>query len=478
MLERSLSSSSLNFSFVQTAPQEEEEEDNKDNKADSGDELNLKASKYQKIGFLTDLNTIVESEAVIKYVDKVKYYNDYKVIKDLGQGSLCKVKLVEKDNVKYALKIVNKKLLLKKKKFIQDENGKMVLTTPIEGILKEIQILKKVNHRNLVKLYEIINNKKKGKLYLVLEYCEHGDLMEYNEMENKFTVNKNIFQKYLKDKENHTDIDKLYYSETQIRKFIRQIIRAINYLHRFGIIHKDIKPNNILLDKNNECKIIDFNFSAILEKHWVDNIGKKVDCNDYFRPPEICDLNNENEDVNKNYKGMPVDIWAIGVTAYILSYKKFPFYSETDDLFELYDKIYNAKYEIPSKPKRSAHFKHFLKKCFEKDPNKRITSEQILDLKWINQGEKENLKNQCNKVIKYIPTKNEIYKNIVFFSTNYNDISKLKDDERPAIKKISTKVLQKIQNAGGGKKIKIKLKLSTSKKDNKQYKEDKEDDKK
>ena len=463
--ERSLSSSSLNVSFVKTVPEEEE------TKAGYGDELNMNISKYQKIGFLTDLNTIIESEAVIKYVDKVKYYNDYKVIRVLGAGSLCKVKLVEKNNVKYALKIVNQKLLLKKKKLIQDENGKMVITTPIEGICKEIEILKKVNHRNLVKLYEIIHNKKKGKTYLVLEYCEHGDLMEYNDEENKFTVNKNIFQTYLKDKENPVDIDKLYYSETQIRKFIRQIIRGINYLHRFGIIHKDIKPNNILLDKNNECKIIDFNFSSILEKHWIDNIGKKVDCNDYFRPPEICDLNNEKEDINNYYKGMPVDIWAIGVTAYILSYKKFPFYSETDDLFELYDKIFSAKYEIPKKPKRSDHFKHFLKKCLEKDPNKRITSEQILDLKWINLGEKESLKNQCNKVFKYIPPKNEINKNMVFFS-NYNDINRLKNDDRPAIKIISNKVLEKIQEAGGGKKIKIKVKINSSKKNNKKYEED------
>lgn len=99
--------------------------------------------KYQKIGILTDLNNITESEAQIKYIDKVKYYNDYKLIKTLGAGSICKVKLVEKDNVKYALKIVNKNILSKKKKFEQDENGKMVITTPMEGILKEIAILKK-----------------------------------------------------------------------------------------------------------------------------------------------------------------------------------------------------------------------------------------------------------------------------------------------------------------------------------------------
>ena len=447
----------------------DDEDEKEENKADSGNESNSIAAKYQKICFLTDLNTIIESEADVRYVGKVKYYNDYKVIGGLGQGSLAKVKLVEKDNVKYALKIINKKQLLQKKKLIPDENGKLKVTTPIEGILKEIEILKKVNHKNLVKLYEIMNNKKKGKLYLVLEFCEHGDLMEYDEKQNKFTVNKHIFQRYLKDKDNPTEIDQLYYSETQLRKFIRQIIRGINYIHRLGIIHKDIKPNNILLDKNNECKIIDFNFSAILDKQWVDNIGKKVDCNDYFRPPEICDLDCE-EDLS-DYKGMPVDIWAIGVTAYILSYKKFPFDTENGDIFELYEKIAQAKYEIPEKPKRSNHFKHFLKKCLEKDPNKRITSEQILDLQWINQGEKEHLKNQCAKVVKFVPSKKEIFKNMVYFTTNINELNKLKEDDRPAIKKFSNKILEKMKIARNGKKIKKKKKVKNHK-DNKKYKED------
>lgn len=130
MLEkRSLSTSSINLSFDEPEPEEK--------RVESGEELKIDSEKYQKIGILTDLNNITESEAQIKYIDKVKYYNDYKLIKTLGAGSICKVKLVEKDNVKYALKIVNKNILSKKKKFEQDENGKMVITTPMEGILKK-----------------------------------------------------------------------------------------------------------------------------------------------------------------------------------------------------------------------------------------------------------------------------------------------------------------------------------------------------
>ena len=453
---RTLSSNSLGCSFS-----EPDESDN-NNKVDSEDEMNYNSAKYKKIAILTDLNTIVESEANIHYIDNIKYYNDYKLIKSLGEGSVCKVKLVEKNNVKYALKIINKNKLLKKKKFQRDDSGKMVVTTPLEGILREISILKKVNHPNLVKLYEIMHKQDKSKLYLVLEYCEHGDLMYFDEKKNIFTVNKYIFERHLKKSESELNIEKVYYTENLIRSFIRQTIRGLNYLHRIGVIHKDIKPNNILLDKNNNCKIIDFNFSSILENRWVDNVGKKVDCNDYFRPAEICDLNDD--EGKKEYKGMPVDIWALGVTAYILSYNKFPFYSENNDLFELYDKIHKAEFEIPSKPKRSKYFINFLKRCLEKDPNKRITSEKIFYLKWLDIGQKENLKNQCERVVKFVPTKNEIYKNMVFFSTYYNDIEKLKDDKRPMVNKIANKIMEKTKGKGN-QKIKIKFKFKNKKDD-------------
>ena len=466
--QRNLSSSFLfnthnKDSFDSFGPETEEE------KVDSEDELNYKSSKYKKIAILTDLNTIAESEVKIKYVGNVKYYNDYKLISKLGEGSICKVKLVEKNNIKYALKIINKNNLLKKKKFQKDENGKMVISTPLEGILREISILKKVNHPNLVKLYEIMHKEDRSKIYLVLEYCEHGDLMTFDEQKNIFTVNKYIFEKHLKKNSCELNIEKVYYTENLIRSFIRQIIRGLNYLHRIGVIHKDLKPNNILLDKDNNCKIIDFNFSSVLENRWVDNVGKKVDCNDYFRPAEICNL--DDTEGKKEFKGMPVDIWALGVTAYILSYNKFPFYCEDGNMFELFDKIHNSDYIIPEKPKRSIYFLHFLKKCLEKDPNKRITSEKIFYLKWLNIGEKEKLKNQIERVVKFVPTKNEIYQNMIFFST-VKDLEKLKDDKRPLVHKIVNQIMEKTKNQGN-KKIKIKFKFKNKKKDEKKEEEDK-----
>ena len=113
-----------------------------------------------------------------------------------------------------------------------------------------------------------------------------------------------------------------------------------------------------------------------------------------------------------------------------------------------------------------------MKRCLEKDPNRRITSEKILELKWLNQGEKEHLKNQCKRVVKIVPTKDEIFKNMVFFSKQYKDIEKLKDNKSNVIKEISNQILKKVPKAGQNKKIKIKIKIRDSKKDSKSYKED------
>ena len=165
---------------------------------------------------------------------------------------------------------------------------------------------------------------------------------------------------------------------------------------------------------------------------------------------------------------MPLDIWALGVTAYILSYNKFPFNSDNDAVLSLYDNIHNLNYTIPEKPKRSPYFLNFIQRCLEKDPNKRITSEKIFYLKWINMGEKEHLKNQIERVAKIVPKKEEIYQNIF----SMKELEKLKDDKRPVINKIANQIMEKAK-IHGNKNIKIKIKIKNKKKEENKKEEDK-----
>jgi serine/threonine protein kinase len=101
---------------------------------------------------------------------------------------------VEKDGEKYAMKIIDKEFLKSQKNMEFDQNGNLVINTSLENALKEIAILKKTNHPNIIRLYEIMYCKKNKKIYLILEDCEHGDLMFYDDESNKFTVNNYIIE--------------------------------------------------------------------------------------------------------------------------------------------------------------------------------------------------------------------------------------------------------------------------------------------
>ena len=347
--------------------------------------------RYEKIGSLTDIKSIKESELTKNYDNEGnKYYNEYKYVKLLGKGSYSKVKLVIKDDVKYAMKIIDKKVLKNKKIFKQDNDGNVIVTNLLKDALKEIAILKKLDHPNIIKLYEILHNYQKQKIYLILEYADYGDIVDYDEESEIFSINKHMEERYAQDKLGYNQkngIDnKIYYEEDDIRHFCKHILLGLDYLHKNGIIHHDIKPNNILLCKKKICKITDFNFSSILDNLNEDNIGSNGDTNDNFRAPETINLNDNDNNQNREYQGKPLDIWALGVTIYILTYLKFPF--DTDKgVLELYKIIKEANVKFPLEPWYTRKIKFLIKECLEKDPNKRKSAEEILKVLMVHKKE-------------------------------------------------------------------------------------------
>ena len=339
--------------------------------------------RYESIGNLTDRVNIKETNLAKNYDNEGnKYYNEYKYIKVLGKGSYSKVKLVEKDNVKYAMKIIDKKLLKSKKIFKQDKDGNIIITNLLKDALKEIAILKKLDHPNIIKLYEILHNYQKQKIYLILEYADYGDLVNFDEETGIFTINSHIEEMYRLRKSGY-DTGKLngcktYCDENDIRHFGKQILLGLDYLHKNGIIHHDIKPNNILLCRKKVCKITDFNFSSILENLNEDNIGSNGDNADHFRAPETIHLDDEETEAHE-YQGKPLDIWAFGVTLYILTYLKFPF-EGGNNIFDLFRAIKEVKLEFPKEPNYSRKIKYVIKKCLEKNPQTRKTADEILKI--------------------------------------------------------------------------------------------------
>jgi MAP/microtubule affinity-regulating kinase len=145
----------------------------------------------------------------------------YKLLKTIGKGNFARVMLAKHlpTSSEVAIKIIDKTQL--------NANS-------LDKLSREVSIMSKLNHPNIVKLYEVIETEKT--LYLVMEYINNGEVFEY--------LVKNGRMK-----------------ENIARQKFRQLISAVQYLHSKNIIHRDLKAENLLLDSNLDVKIVDFGFS-------------------------------------------------------------------------------------------------------------------------------------------------------------------------------------------------------------------------
>jgi len=209
----------------------------------------------------------------------------------------------------------------------------------------ELGVLRKVSHPNILGIYELLHDNRY--YFIVCEYLKHGELYD-------FIVSNGPI------------------SENQVQHIIRQLFLAINYLHSQGIVHRDIKPQNILVYNQSklEIKLTDFGFAAMAnEKTLNEVLGSPL-----YMSPEI--LKNEEYD-NK------VDIWSSGVVCYIMVVGKVPFYSA--DKETLYEEIKTKEPEFNSKEFQalSEHCTDFLRKVLTKDPTKRMSAKEALHHPWL-----------------------------------------------------------------------------------------------
>ena len=253
----------------------------------------------------------------------------YKLGRKIGEGMFSTVKIGEHSltNEQVAIKILEKTKISS----VEDK----------ERINREITVLKKVNHLNIVKLYQVVETK--FIIYLIQEYIQGKEFIEYLTKKGKL-------------------------KESDACKFFHQIISGLEYLHQCGIAHRDFKPENILLANNSQqLKIIDFGLSNIYKK------GKllKTSCGSpCYVPPEMVK--------EQSYNGALSDIWSAGVILYLMLCGKLPFYDDDNQI--LYEKILAGKYEEPSYLSKDA--KDLLKKILEIDPKKRINFEGIKSHPW------------------------------------------------------------------------------------------------
>ena len=329
---------------------------------------------YGKSQISENKTNIFETDKVTVTYDKKtgnKIVNDFYFLETIGRGAYSKVKKCVnlKTNEEFAVKILNKRLLRKKKKsYGKTKEGTLKINYMIEDALNEINIYKSIQgtNKNVLKLYQILNDNKKDKTYLIMELAEKGPLVTLNEKLGIFCINSNY----------RDDI----YDENLIKTWIYDTANGLKFLHDNNIVHRDIKSDNILIDKNGHCKIADFGCSIKL-KNGQPDIFTKTEGNMYFFSSEFVDGKNK-----KQFGYKPVDIWALGISIYTCIFKSLPFLPENrENVVELFKEIREAKFDFNRNGiKISKEMETLLLHILEKDPQKRFTAKDIVEYPWLN----------------------------------------------------------------------------------------------
>eukprot|EP00128_Syssomonas_multiformis_P017562 Colp12_sorted_trinity150504_noHs@5988 len=275
--------------------------------------------------------------------DKV---NQYMVLDSLGNGQYGVVKLVEntEDGKQYAMKIVSRKRLKRKMNIGQPQSN------PLLQVNREIAILKKLDHKNVVCLYEVMDDNSQDNIYMVFELVDGGPVMKINE---------------------YTTVEP--FSEDKARKYFVDLLLGVEYLHFQKIIHRDIKPENLLLTRDGILKITDFGVSHVFLDN--DDQLKASAGSPAFLPPEAIST------TGKEYRGRAVDVWAMGITLFCFAFGRVPFLSK--NILDLYEMIRSEDVKFPDDVDVSEDLKHLIFKMLTKDPTARIEIKEIREHPWV-----------------------------------------------------------------------------------------------
>lgn len=252
----------------------------------------------------------------------------YDIERTLGKGNFAVVKLARHRVTKtqVAIKIIDKTRL--------DASN-------LEKIYREVQIMKLLNHPHIIKLYQVMETK--DMLYIVTEFAKNGEMFDY------LTAHGHL-------------------SEDEARKKFLQILSAVEHCHGHHIVHRDLKTENLLLDRNMDIKLADFGFGNFYKP------GEPLSTwcgSPPYAAPEVFE--------GREYEGPQLDVWSLGVVLYVLVCGALPF--DGPSLPALRQRVLEGRFRIPFFMSRDCE--SLIRRMLVVDPAKRITIAHIRQHRWV-----------------------------------------------------------------------------------------------
>ncbi|XP_040038488.1 hormonally up-regulated neu tumor-associated kinase homolog A [Gasterosteus aculeatus] len=287
---------------------------------------------------------------ILKNFYHTKRVGNYLIGRKLGEGSFAKVRegLHAMTGEKVAVKVIDKRKA-KKDSYVT------------KNLRREGHIQQMIRHPNITQLLDILETE--NSYYLVMELCPGGNLM-------------------------NSIYDKKRLDERETQKYIRQLVLAVEHLHRAGVVHRDLKIENLLLDEQDNIKLIDFglsNCAGILG--YSDPFSTQCGSPAYAAPELLS---------RKKY-GPKVDVWSIGVNMYAMLTGTLPFTVEPFSLRALHQKMVDKEMN-PLPPSLSTAAICLLKKLLEPDPNKRPNIHQVMADSWLQLANKNTGAPYLNRI--------------------------------------------------------------------------------